>query len=161
MIGFPGEFEEDVFETIKLNKKIRAMDQEFTSCSMSLVAPYAGTVIHNISSDLGLIEIDDRPGFRGLCKNISFRKEPVIINPCMSKEKTIELWSNFADYINGKKEIPKKFLKTDPLREFAKNNPTAELIYGLYESYKNGPKDINPNQPKKNLALVQENLIEA
>ena len=161
MIGFPGEFEEDVFETIKLNKKIRAMDQEFTSCSMSLVAPYAGTVIHNISSDLGLIEIDDRPGFRGLCKNISFRKEPVIINPCMSKEKTIELWSNFADYINGKKEIPKKFLKTDPLREFAKNNPTAELIYGLYESYKNGPKDINPNQPKKNLALVQENLIDA
>ena len=75
----------------------------------------------------------------------------------MSKEKTIELWSNFTDYINGKKEIPKKFLKTDPLREFAKNNPTAELIYGLYESYKNGPKDINPNNifPKNNINPIQ------
>ena len=109
---------------------------------MSLVAPYAGTVIHNISSDLGLIEIDDRPGFRGLCKNISFRKEPVIINPCMSKEKTIELWSNFADYINGKKDIPEKFLNNDPLRKFAENDSTREM----YALYMKGPKDIKPRE---------------
>jgi hypothetical protein len=56
MIGFPGEFEGDVFETIKLNKKIRAIHDELTSCAMSYVAPYAGTVIHNICLDLGCIE---------------------------------------------------------------------------------------------------------
>ena len=48
MIGFPGEYEEDVFDTIKVNKTIRSIDKELTSCAMSFVAPYAGTVMHNI-----------------------------------------------------------------------------------------------------------------
>ena len=42
MIGFPGEFEEDFFESIKLSKKIRALDPEMTSCNLNYVAPYAG-----------------------------------------------------------------------------------------------------------------------
>ena len=32
MIGFPGEYEEDVFDTIKVNKTIRSIDKELTSC---------------------------------------------------------------------------------------------------------------------------------
>ena len=103
MIGFPGEFEEDVFDTIKLNKEIRAIHQELTSCAMSYVAPYAGTVIHNICLELGLIEVNSKPGFKGLCNNITMRREPVITNPCMSKERIIELHYSFSDYINGKK----------------------------------------------------------
>ena len=160
MIGFPGEYEEDVFDTIKLNKKIRAIDQELTSCSMSLVAPYAGTVIHNICLDLGLFDVNDKPGYRGLCKNITMVKDPVITNPCMSKERIQELYFNFSDYINGKKDIPKKFLETDPLRKFAANDPIAELIYGKYQSYKNGPKDIDPQNisPKKDIGLIQSSV---
>jgi radical SAM superfamily enzyme YgiQ (UPF0313 family) len=145
MIGFPGEYEEDVFDTVKLNKKIRAVDPEQTSCVMSFVAPYAGTVIHNICLDLGLMEIDHRPGYRGLCKNITMRKEPVITNPCMSKEKILEVFYDFSDYINGKKDIPKKFLKTDLLRKYAEGDPMSNVIYEMYSRYKKGPQDIDPN----------------
>ena len=140
MIGFPGEFEGDVFETIKLNKKIRAIHDELTSCAMSYVAPYAGTVIHNICLDLGLIEVNYQPGFRGLCKEITMRREPVIVNPSMSKEKIIELHYSFADYINGKKEIPKEYLETDVDRKYAIG---AEHIYSLYEQYTGGPVNID------------------
>ena len=142
MIGFPGEYEEDVFDTIKLNKKIRALDPELTSCKMSYVAPYAGTVIHNISMDLGLIEVDDKPGYKGLTKNISTFKEPLIKNPHMSKERITELFHDFSDYINGKKDIPEKFLNIDPLRKFAKNDSTHKI----YELYKEGPRDIEPEK---------------
>ena len=160
MIGFPGEYEEDVFDTIKLNKKIRAIDQELTSCSMSLVAPYAGTVIHNICLDLGLFDVNDKPGYRGLCKSITMKKEPVITNPCMSKERIKELYFNFSDYINGKKDIPKRFLENDPLRKFAANDPIAELVYSMYQSYKNGPKDIDPQNIslKKDIGLIQSSV---
>ena len=99
MIGFPGEHEADVFETIKLNKKIRAIDKSLTSCSMSFVAPYAGTVMHNISLDLGLIKIYDKLGYKGFCENITMRREPVITNPCMSKERIIQINADFTDYI--------------------------------------------------------------
>ena len=59
----------------------------------------------------------------------------------MSKAKILELCNDFSDYINGKKAIPEKFLKTDPLRKFAADDP----IYEMYARYKNGPKDIDPN----------------
>ena len=64
--------------------------------------------------------------------------------PILTKERTIELYYNFADYINGKKEIPKKFLETDSERHFAKNDLKNIEIYKLYAEYKNGPRDINP-----------------
>ena len=144
MIGFPGEYEEDHFETVKLSKSIRSIDKNLTSHSIAFVAPYAGTVIHNICLDLGLMDTDYKPGYRGLCKGITVMKEPVINNPCMTKERTIELYYNFADYINGKKEIPKKFLETDSERHFAKNDLKNIEIYKLYAEYKNGPRDINP-----------------
>ena len=159
MIGFPGEFEEDVFETIKMNKKIRAIDQELTSCAMSFVTPYAGTVIHNICLDLGLMEVNNKPGYKGLCKNITMTKDPVTTNPCMSKERIKDLWFNFTDYINGKKDIPKKFLETDPLRKFAEDHPVAKLIYEKYEHYKNGPKNINTkNISSKNIGLIHSTV---
>ena len=144
MIGFPGEYEEDVFDTIKLSKKIRALDPELTSCNLSYVAPYAGTVIHNISVDLGLIEVDDKPGYKGLTKNVSMSmfNEPSIKNPNMSKERIIELFHDFSNYTNGKKDIPEKFFNGDPLRKFAKNDSTPEM----YELYKKGPKDIKSKE---------------
>ncbi len=141
MLGIPGEYEEDFFETIKLNKKIRALDPELTSFDVSFMAPYMGTVIHNISLDMNLIEPHTELGFRGMSKaKITMRHEPTMKNPCMSKEKTMELHDDFMKYVNGEKEIPEKFLADDPERRFA----DSDDIYALYEKYKSGPIPIDP-----------------
>ena len=141
MLGIPGEYEEDFFETIKLNKKIRALDPELTSFDVSFMAPYMGTVIHNISLDMNLIEPHTELGFRGMSKaKITMRHEPTMKNPCMSKEKTMKLHDDFMKYVNGEKEIPEKFLQDDPERRFADNDE----IYELYEKYKSGPIPIDP-----------------
>ncbi|MEC9205816.1 MAG: radical SAM protein [Pseudomonadota bacterium] len=141
MLGIPGEYEEDFFETIKLNKQIRALDPELTSFDVSYMAPYMGTVIHNIALDMNLIEPHIEPGFRGMSKaKITMRHEPTMKNPCMTKEKTMELHDDFMKYVNGEKPIPEKFLKDDPERRFADNDE----IYTLYEKYKRGPIPIDP-----------------
>ena len=141
MIGIPGEYEEDFFETIKLNKKIRALHPDLTSFDVSFMAPYMGTVIHNIALDMDLIESHIEPGFKGMSTaNITMRREPTMKNPCMSKEKTIELFDNFMEYVTGKKDIPEKFLKDDPDRRYA----DSQEVYDLYEKYRKGPIPIDP-----------------
>ena len=138
IIGIPGEYEEDFFETIKLNKAIRALNPDLSSFDVTFMTPYMGTVIHNIALEMNLIEAHDEPGFKGMKKtNMSERQGPSMRNPCMSREKTMELFYDFADYVTGKKEIPERFLKNDPTRRYANNNE----IYELYEKYKNGPID--------------------
>ena len=105
------------------------------------MAPYMGTVIHNIAHELGLMEAHDKPGFKGMCtSNISMRVEPVMENPCMSKERIVELFYDFADYVHGKKEIPEKFLKKDSSRKYA-DDTISKTIYEAYERYKKGPVD--------------------
>jgi radical SAM superfamily enzyme YgiQ (UPF0313 family) len=148
MIGIPGEYEEDFFETVKLNKSIRALDKDLTSFDVTFMAPYMGTVIHNIALEMDLIKSHDKPGFRGMCTgNITMRREPVMKNPCMTKERIMELFYDFADYVTGKKEIPEKFQKNDPSRRYADN----EEIYELYEKYKQGPVDPVMIMPKTSI----------
>tara|TARA_B100000700_G_C14356284_1_gene539435 strand:+ start:15 stop:407 length:393 start_codon:yes stop_codon:yes gene_type:complete len=117
---------------------------------MSFVAPYAGTVMHNISVELGLIEINQKPGFKGLCNDISM-SHPNIHNPNMTRERMIELRENFTDYITGVLPIPEKYLETDLERKFAIGDPTKEM----YEAYKLGPRSIDP----KNLTPEKDRLI--
>ena len=76
MMGFPGESEEDVFESIKL---IRYLEPK--SYDVSLVAPYVGTDIHRVATELKLIDTFDKPGFRGMATEISFRRYSTINNP--------------------------------------------------------------------------------
>jgi len=71
---------------------------------------------------------------------ITMRHEPTMRNPCMSKEKTMELHDDFMKYVNGEKEIPERFLADDPERRFA----DSDEIYELYEKYKSGPIPIDP-----------------
>jgi anaerobic magnesium-protoporphyrin IX monomethyl ester cyclase len=104
MIGIPGELEEDIFETIKLNKIIKP-----NSLDLNFLAPYYGTEIHRVVSRLGYIEVEDRPGFRGMAKKITTRHESVINNPYISKEKLNELFFDFMDYVEGRKAIPDQF----------------------------------------------------
>ena len=152
MIGFPGEYEQDVFDTIKVNKVIRSIDKDLTSCTMSFVAPYAGTVMHNISVELDLIKINKNPGFKGLCDNISMA-HPNIHNPNMTRERMIEIRGNFTDYVNGTIPIPEEYLKTDPERKYAIGDP----IYEMYNVYKQGPRSINP----KNLTPEKDKMIKS
>ncbi len=156
MIGIPGEYEEDFFETIKLNKAIRSLGEDITSFDVTFMAPYMGTVMHNIALEMDLIDSHDEPGFKGMSKaNISMRMEPTMRNPVMSREKIMELYYDFADYVSGKKEIPEKFLKTDPERRFA----DSQEIYDLYQKYLQGPVDPFMVIPKNGIKLKkQENL---
>jgi anaerobic magnesium-protoporphyrin IX monomethyl ester cyclase len=109
MVGFPGEYEEDIFETIKLVKEIHP-----NSWGISFVAPYIGTPIHTISKKLDYIEILDESGFEGMSKEISFRGHSVINAPHISREKVKDFYYSFTDYIQGAKSIPKEYLKHAP-----------------------------------------------
>ena len=158
MIGIPGEYEEDFFETIKLNKAIRSLGEDITSFDVTFMAPYMGTVMHNIALEMDLIDSHDEPGFKGMSKaNISMRMEPTMRNPVMSREKIMELYYDFADYVSGKKEIPEKFLKTDPERRFA----DSQEIYDLYQKYLQGPVDPFMVIPKNGIKLKKQEINQA
>jgi len=109
MIGFPGEYEEDIFETIKLNRKIIPK-----SWDLNFVAPYIGTAIHAVSKRLGYLDMWDKPGFEGMAKNISTRRGPVINSPQISKERLMSMFYEFSDYVEGRLPIPAKFMKPSP-----------------------------------------------
>ena len=129
---------QDFFETVKLNKAIRALDENLTSFDVTFMAPYMGTVIHNIALEMNLIDAHDKSGFEGMSKaNITMRHEPTMTNPCMTKERIMELYYDFASYVDGTKEIPEKYLKSDLSRRYA----ASDEIYELYEKYKQGPID--------------------
>jgi len=104
MIGFPGEYIEDIFETIKLNKYINPK-----SCDLTFVAPYIGTVIHEAALKLSYLDVWSKPGFKNMCKNITMRRGPVINLPQITREKLIEIFYKFMDYVEGRLDIPGKF----------------------------------------------------
>ena len=109
MIGFPGEHEEDIFETIKLDRRIQAK-----SYDLSFVAAYIGIPIHTVTKRLGYLDMWDKPGFKGMVKNISTRRGPSVRNPHISPERLIRLFYEFMDYIEGRLPIPDKFTKSAP-----------------------------------------------
>jgi len=109
MIGFPGEYEADIFETVKFNQLIAA-----DSCDLNFVAPYIGTTIHAISIKLGYIDVMEEPGFRGMARNVSSRLGPVIHNPHISRERYMEIYYNFMDYVEGRLPIPDQYLVPAP-----------------------------------------------
>lgn len=109
MIGFPGEYEADIFESIKLMKQL-----EPRSFDVSFVSPYIGTKIHILAEKLGLIDIDDTPGFRGMARNVSFRGQPTIRSPHISEERLLQLYYDAMDYVKGTRPIPGEFLVPAP-----------------------------------------------
>lgn len=106
MIGFPDEYEDDIFETIKLNRRIKPK-----SLDLNFVAPYAGTAIHAMAKEKGYLDTYSESGFRGMAKNITVRKEPVMKLPQITHERLNDIFYKFADYIYGNLEIPEKFRK--------------------------------------------------
>ncbi|MFH0875120.1 MAG: radical SAM protein [archaeon] len=104
IIGFPGETEEDFFETVKLNIRIKPR-----SYAITFLAPYAGTSIHYISRKYNYIDTYDKPGFIGMAKGISMRAHSGIRSELMTSERINELHYTFMDYVNGKIPIPDKY----------------------------------------------------
>ncbi|MFC2066197.1 B12-binding domain-containing radical SAM protein [Chloroflexota bacterium] len=106
MIGFPGEYEDDIFETIKLNRKIKPK-----SLDLNFVAPYAGTAIHAMAKEKGYLETYAEPGFRGMAKDITVRKKPVMELPQITNEQLNDIFYKFTDYVYGNDEFPAQFRK--------------------------------------------------
>lgn len=109
MIGFPGEYEDDIFETIKLMKKIKP--KSFDLC---FVAPYFGTLIHQVSKKMGYIKTLKKPGFEGMARDITVRRGPVIEIPGISQDRLKVLFYEFMDYMEGNLSIPERFTKPAP-----------------------------------------------
>ena len=109
MMGFPGEHEVDVFESIKLMKQLGPK-----SFDVSFVSPYIGTKIHILAQKLGTIDIDCAPGFCGMARNVSFRGRPTIRNPYMCEDRLLQLYSEAMDYVKGTRPIPDQFLTSAP-----------------------------------------------
>ncbi|MBT5400287.1 B12-binding domain-containing radical SAM protein [bacterium] len=110
MIGFPGETEADMFETVKLVKAIKPMSYDIT-----FVAPYIGTPLHLLAKEKKLIKIEsNNPGFNGMASEIGLRKGSIIENPYVTKEKMEHIVNNFVDYVKGELPIPEEFLVEAP-----------------------------------------------
>ncbi|MBF0332679.1 MAG: B12-binding domain-containing radical SAM protein [Alphaproteobacteria bacterium] len=101
MIGFPGEIESDIMDTIRLLRRIapRSFDVSFAS-------PYVGTGIQRVAAKLGLIELSDAPGFRGMAAEIAFRGRPTIRNPDIPERRLIEIQDGFADFVLDRRPLP-------------------------------------------------------
>ncbi len=78
------------------------------------MAPYVGTAIHVLAKRLGYIDMWDKPGFKGMTKDISGRRKPSIRNPHISHERLVGLFYEFMDYVEGRLPIPEKFRKPSP-----------------------------------------------
>jgi len=109
MIGFPGETEADIFETIKLIKSIQP-----DSYDLAFVAPYIGTPLHLLAKDNHLIDTSKELGFMGMSKEITLRKGSVIKNPYVTNSKLEEIMYNFIGYVEGEIPIPSDFIKPAP-----------------------------------------------
>lgn len=107
MIGLPDESEEDIFETIKLNRLINP-----DSIDINFLAPYIGTDIYALARERGYLDTRIEPGFKGMVDNITVRKYPVMNLPQISHEKLIDIFYKFTDYVYGHIDIPEEFQKS-------------------------------------------------
>jgi len=78
IIGFPGETEEDIEETIALAKKLNTDYAQF-----SLATPYPGTELYSSAKEKGLLLTEDWPQYTA--------GKPIILNNDCSKEDLMRL----------------------------------------------------------------------
>ena len=140
MLGFPGEYEGDIYETFKYIKKLNP-----DSTDVSFVAPYIGTPIHEICKNLGYLETWDKPGFEGMVKDISYRQYSTINSPLVSHEKIIKLYYSFMDHVVGKKPIPAKYKNKFPGADDTappRGNLSIEVANAMYKTGTSGVRSI-------------------
>jgi hypothetical protein len=91
-----------------------------------------------VASKLGLVDTFDKPGFKGMATEISFRQYSTIRNPNIHPERVVELYDTFSDYVSGTLEIPEKYANPVPPRGDSKSEvrdaaslEVAEIIKAL------------------------------
>jgi hypothetical protein len=72
------------------------------------VAPYIGTLIYAISKKLNYLELWDKPGFNGMVKNITVRRNPVINITTISHEQLVDMFYKFMDYVEDRLPVPEE-----------------------------------------------------
>jgi len=159
MIGFPGETEADMFETVKLMKRVNPASYDIT-----FVAPYIGTPIHELALERGLIDVDDKPGFVNMDTNIGFRRGSVIRNPYVSEENMNHIVDNFFNYVTGRLPIPEEFMVEAPGASV--NAPTrvqgfdeAKIIASIFEDAETRKDELRKSRKKKQYDTIPVTYI--
>tara|TARA_Y100000817_G_scaffold293910_1_gene267321 strand:- start:343 stop:1368 length:1026 start_codon:yes stop_codon:yes gene_type:complete len=145
MIGFPGETMEDIYESVNFLKKLEA-----DSLDLSFVAPYYGTPVHNIASETGAIETWDRPGFKGLAKNITMRQKSTINLPTIDNKELEEVFYKFVDFVNDDDALtieeyfaPKleKLAETDTTKRDGRRKKVINMLNNIYDNYRESKRE--------------------
>ena len=92
IIGFPDETREQVFETINMNRRIRA-----ESFGAYVFQPYHGTALRDYCIEKGYISKEHLSG--------NAHADPALDMPQLSKEEITGLQKTFALYVN----LPEKY----------------------------------------------------
>ena len=159
MIGFPGETKADMFETVKLMKRIKPASYDIT-----FVAPYIGTPIHELALERGLIDVDDKPGFVNMDTNIGFRRGSVIRNPYVSEEDMNHIVDNFFNYVTERLPIPEEFMGEAPGASI--NAPIrvqgldeAKIIATIFEEAEIKKDELRKSRKKKQYDTIPVSYI--
>ena len=104
MIGMPKETEAHIFETIKFLK-----DLQPKSIDVNYMTPFVGSQIHKLALEMGCFEPQTRPGFRTMIKDPCMRKNPAMKLPQISREKLMDIYFKFNDYVRGNIPVPKEY----------------------------------------------------
>ena len=158
MIGFPGETMDDIHESINFMKKLDA-----DSMDLSFVAPYYATPVYYVAKDMGLIDTWDKPGFRGMAKDITMRKGSVMELPTINNEDLTKVFYKFVDFVNNKDESEMKEFFVNKLNDShqTKRGQVIDMLDDMYAEYKSRKKESafmrreKENTRKINLRVVQ------
>ncbi len=88
IVGFPGETEELVWDTINLNKKLNP-----DSTGAFIFTPFRGTDIYKYCIDNGYLDKDHPIG--------DLNRESILINNPLSRERIKHYYENFVSYVKG------------------------------------------------------------
>ena len=104
MIGMPRETEAHIFETIKFLK-----DLQPKSIDVNYMTPFVGSQIHKLALELKCFEPQTKAGFRTMVKDPCMRKNPAMDLPQISRERLMDIYFKFNDYVRGKIPLPREY----------------------------------------------------
>ena len=125
MIGFPGETREDIFETVKLNKKISKILNKKHNLNVFTFVPFSGTKLRQICIERGYIEDNHDLIFKAKTNNIAFSvfSESLLNMPSISKKELAGLEKTLALYIL----LPKSYWADIKIAE--QDNQEGKIMY--------------------------------
>ena len=153
MIGFPGETVEDIFESIEFMKELGP-----DSFDLNFVAPYIGTPVHQVAKDMGWIDTWDKPGFKGMAKNITMRQNSVINLPTIDNQELVDIFYKFTDLVDEKADMKIDDCTASRIDETkeTKRDGVINSLANIYDGYKEAKREASKKRrlaKKKTAAL--------